>query len=75
MEEEKKWGWYSPDLRSLPTFQPWLRPCCQMSNYYYYDLLRQLAAQIKKKHTYIELQQELTTKEQILNYTCNHTKL
>jgi len=25
-----------------------------------YDLLRELAAQIKKKHTYIELQQEHT---------------
>jgi len=29
---------------------------------YYYDLLRQLAAQILKKHTYIKLQQEINTK-------------
>ena len=45
------------------------------TTYYYYDLLlRQLAAQIKKK-TYIH---KTTTgndyKKQILNYTCNHTK-
>ena len=37
----------------------------------YCDLLRQLSAQIKK--TYI--QQEMTTKKQILTYTYNHTKL
>jgi len=34
----------------------------------YYDLLRQLAAQIKKKHIYIKLQQEMATKEQILKH-------
>jgi len=44
------------------------------SGRYYYDLVRQLAAQIKKKHTYIKLQQ-MTTKKQILTHTCSHTKL
>jgi len=33
---------------------------------YNYDLLRQLAAQIKKKHTYIKLHQEMTTKKQMM---------
>ena len=42
--------------------------------YYHYDLLCQLAAQIKK-HTYIKLQQEVTTKKQILTCACNHTQL
>jgi len=42
--------------------------------YYHYDLLCQLAAQIKK-HTCIKLQQEVTTKKQILTCTCNHTQL
>jgi len=30
---------------------------------------------LKRKHTYIKLQQEMITKKQILTYTCNHTKL
>jgi len=41
---------------------------------YYYDLLSQLAAQIKK-HTYIKEQREMNTKKQILTYTCSDTKL
>ena len=45
------------------------------SGQYYYNLVCQLAAQIfLKKHTYIKLQQ-MTTKKQILTYTCSHTKL
>jgi len=48
----KEMGLAFPRSEVPSTFQPWLCPCCQMSNYYYYDLLRQLAAQILKK-TYI----------------------